>query len=152
MKHAICAICKKEIKESDDLVKSKLPTIKKRLYYHAICYFGSIACVFDPNVKFDYRLDFFKKTYESNNIGKKHDKQDFEEKPNCVICEKPFELSKSHFWDVFYLCGKCENKLEDSTKCPNCKMSFSQLMESKFKDTSAFKRHIVECNKLFIRK
>ncbi len=75
------------------------------------------------------------------------------ESPNCVVCGEPFELKESHFWDLFYLCEKCdkENKLEYSIKCPNCKKSVSELLESKFKDTLIHQEHMIKCNKVFIR-
>jgi len=66
----ICAICQKEISKSQDLVKTKFLTFKKRLYFHAECYFGSKLCVFDPNITFNYRLEFLKEIYENNNVSK----------------------------------------------------------------------------------
>ena len=75
------------------------------------------------------------------------------ELPNCFICGETFELKKSHFWDSFYICKKCdkENKLEYSIKCPNCKKSILELLKSKFKGTSIHSEHIIKCNKVFIR-
>ncbi len=70
-KMIICAICQKEIHALQNLVKTKVLTIKKKLYFHADCYFGSRLSVFDPNIQFDYRLKFLKEIYQKNNIKKK---------------------------------------------------------------------------------
>lgn len=70
---------------------------------------------------------------------------------NCINCGESVELNQSNVWDIFHFCNKCENKLEDSTKCPECKKSFLQLRESEFKGSPEFKEHMIKCNKVFIR-
>ena len=70
----------------------------------------------------------------------------------CVICRKSFELIQSHFWNVFYLCKKCEDKLEDSTECPNCKLHFSQLKKSENRNTSEFRNHMDNCRPISIER
>ena len=63
--------------------------------------------------------------------------------PECSECGNDVKSTTWNAWNIIFLCPDCENKLEEESKCPYCKCSFSHVR------STVFVKHMKECKLIY---